>query len=69
MAEEKAIVVKRYREKNPDKTFKAPVYFGTYANFITLKRPHGDNYESLQTYLEVLDEKINSGVVWNKFSS
>lgn len=64
----RAKVSKYYTTKNADNTFSERIYFGTYANFVTVRRPNQEeNYEDLQTCLDTLDSKISNSIIWNKF--
>ena len=55
-----AKVTRYYRVKKADGTFEQePIYFGTYANYVTLRRPDGtsdgsNNVTDLQTYINGL---------------
>lgn len=67
-----AKVVKFYKKKKEDGTFgNEVVYFGTYSNFVTVRRPESTqdapNYEDLQTTLERFNEKIGNVITWGTF--
>jgi hypothetical protein len=62
-------VSKHYREKKSDGTFGDRIYFGTYANFVTVRRPgSNDNYEDLQTTLDNFETKVKNTITWKSFS-
>ena len=65
----RARVTKYYTQKDENGDFRDKVYFGTYGNFVTVRRPGStENYEDLQTCLDNFEQKIRAGVVWNVFS-